>query len=57
MPEQPEIHWLGWVLLAAVSFSLGILYGAYREYRRMWMKPKEQRRTHRRTWGHNHEPE
>lgn len=44
-----RLDWLFFcAFLAAVSFAVGILIGAYREYRRM--KPKEQGRTHRRTW-------
>ena len=39
------MHWLGWVLLAAMVASAAILIGAFRHHNRM-MKQEDQR-THR----------
>lgn len=42
-----EMHWLGWVFLAAMVSGAWILIGAFREHKKM---ANEERRTHRRTW-------
>lgn len=44
------MHWLGWVVLAAVAYSVLILLGAWIESSRAYEKAAEERRTHRRTW-------
>lgn len=44
------MHWLGWVLLAALAYSILILLGAWIESGRAYKKAEQERRTHRRTW-------
>lgn len=44
------MHWLGWILLGAVAYSVLILLGAWIESNRVYKKMAEERRTHRRTW-------
>jgi len=46
------MHWLGWVVLAAVAYSGFILVMAWYESGRVLKRAKEERRTHRRTWPH-----
>ncbi|KKM79998.1 hypothetical protein LCGC14_1344260 [marine sediment metagenome] len=40
------VHWLGLVLIAAVTYSIYILVRACLDHK----KATEERRTHRRTW-------
>ena len=50
MPEQPEIHWLGWVLLGAMVVFAWILIGAFRAHKKMMAEEERYKPTHRRTY-------